>query len=137
MSTTTNRADSPLFSVHNHHSADCGTPPRIDDHSPSRYLGYFENQHGEQAVFSYDRDSNQAIVYTGDAGGDAPMRWSMAPFPMWCSLRLSGCWSARVCKPPLRTQRRCKRDRQACDGRHVAEATGGPAPYSGVSDKGG
>jgi hypothetical protein len=69
MNTTTNRADSSLFSVHNHHSADCGTPPRIDD---SRYLGYFENQHGEQAVFVYDRDSSQAIVYIGDAGWDAP-----------------------------------------------------------------
>ena len=72
MSTTTNRADSPLFSVHNHHSADCGTPPRIDDYSPSQYLGYFENQHGEQAVFVFDRDSSQAIVYIGDAGWDAP-----------------------------------------------------------------
>ena len=71
MSTTTNRAASPLFSVHNHHSADCGTPPRIDDHSPSRYLGYFENQHGEQAAFVYDRDSSQAIVYIGDAGWEA------------------------------------------------------------------
>ena len=72
MSTTTNRADSPLFSVHNHHSADCGTPPRIDDHSPSQYLGYFENQHGEQAVFVYARDSSQANVYRGDAGWEAP-----------------------------------------------------------------
>ena len=72
MSTTTNRADSPLFSVHNHHSADCGTPPRIDDHSPSRYLGYSENQHGEQAVFVYDRDSSRAMVYVGDAGWAAP-----------------------------------------------------------------
>jgi hypothetical protein len=71
MSTTTNRADTPLFSVRNHHSADCGTAPRIDDHSSSQYLGYFENQHGEQAVFVYDRDSSQAIVYIGDAGWEA------------------------------------------------------------------
>jgi hypothetical protein len=68
MSTTTNRADTPLFSVRNHHSADCGIPPHIDDRSPSQYLGYFENQHGEQAVFVYDRDSSQATVYIGDAG---------------------------------------------------------------------
>ena len=46
--------------------------PRIDDLRPSQYLGYFENQHGEQAVFVYDRDSSQAIVYIGDAGWDAP-----------------------------------------------------------------
>ena len=72
MSTTTNSTDTPLFSVRNHHVAECGTPPRIDDLRPSQYLGYFENQHGEQAVFVYDRDSSQAIVYIGDAGWDAP-----------------------------------------------------------------
>ena len=68
MSTTTKRVDIPLFAVRNHHSAECGRPPHIDDRSPSHYLGYFENQHGEQAVFVYDRDSRQAIVYVGDAG---------------------------------------------------------------------
>lgn len=72
MSMTTNRADPPLFCVRNHHSVECGTPPRIDDYSPSQYLGYFEDQHGEQAVFVYDRDSSQASVYMGDAGWDAP-----------------------------------------------------------------
>lgn len=71
MSTTSNQADTPLFCVRNHHSADCGTPPRIHDHSPNQYLGYFENQHGEQAVFVYDRDSSRAIVYIGDAGWEA------------------------------------------------------------------
>ena len=72
MSTTTNRAASPLFSIHNHHSAQCGTPPRIDDCSPSQYLGYFENQHGEQAVFVYDRHCGQATVSLGDAGWETP-----------------------------------------------------------------
>jgi len=52
----------------------CGRPPHIDDRSPSQYLGYFENQRGEQAVFVYDRDARQAIVYVGDAGWDAPHR---------------------------------------------------------------
>ena len=69
---TTNRADTPLVCVRNHHSADCGVPPCIDDRSPSQYLGYFENQHGEQAVFVYDRDSRQAMVYVGDAGWQMP-----------------------------------------------------------------
>jgi hypothetical protein len=71
MSTTTNRADTPVFDVRNHHSAECGVPPHIDNRSPSQYLGYFENQYGEQAVFVYDRDSRQAIVYMGDAGWEA------------------------------------------------------------------
>jgi hypothetical protein len=72
MSTTPHRADPPLFSVRNHHSAECGTPPHLDDRSPSQYLGYFENQYGEQAVFVYDRDTRQAIVSVGDAGWEAP-----------------------------------------------------------------
>ncbi len=53
----TNRSDAPLFQVRNHHSAACGTPPHIDDLHPNQYLGYFENQYGEQAVFVYGRNS--------------------------------------------------------------------------------
>jgi hypothetical protein len=64
----------PTLCCTQHHSADCRRPPHIDDRSPSQYLGYFENQHGEQAVFVYDRDARQAIVYVGDAGWDAPHR---------------------------------------------------------------
>jgi hypothetical protein len=48
----TNRSDATLFQVRNHHTADCGTPPYIDDSRSNQYLGYFENQHGEQAVSS-------------------------------------------------------------------------------------
>ena len=72
MSTAPKRADTPLFAVRNHHSAECGTPPRIDDRRSSQYLGYFENQYGEQAMFVYDRDSRQARVYLGDAGWEVP-----------------------------------------------------------------
>jgi hypothetical protein len=74
MNTTTNPANAPLLSVRNHHVADCGTPPRIDDRSPSQYLGYFENQHGEQAVFVYDRDCGHAMLYLGDAGWETPYK---------------------------------------------------------------
>ena len=69
---TPNGGDASLFQVRNHHSASCGTPPHIDDRSPSRYLGYFENQYGEQAVFVYDRNSDSASVYLGDAGWQTP-----------------------------------------------------------------
>jgi hypothetical protein len=68
----TNGDDALLFQVRNHHSADCGTPPHIDDGSPSQYLGYFENQYGEQIVFVFDRDSNHAVLYLGDAGWQTP-----------------------------------------------------------------
>jgi hypothetical protein len=69
---TSNADDAPIIQVRNHHSAECGTPPHIDGRSPSQYLGYLENQYGEQAIFVYDRDSSQAILYLGDAGWEMP-----------------------------------------------------------------
>src|SRR2546423_8494281 len=69
---TTNGGDALVFQVGNHHSAACGTPPHMDDLRPNQYLGYFENRYGEQAVFVYDRDSSQAVVYLGDAGWETP-----------------------------------------------------------------
>ena len=69
---TTNGGDAWLFHVRNHHSAASGTPPHIDDLHSGQYRGYFENEHGEQAVFVYDRDSNQAVLYLGDAGWEKP-----------------------------------------------------------------
>jgi hypothetical protein len=30
--------------------------------------GYFENTHGEQALFIYERAARTAVVYLGDAG---------------------------------------------------------------------
>ncbi len=68
----TNRSDAPLFQVRNHHSAASGPPPHIDDLRPNQYLGYFENQYGEQAGFVCDRDSSQAVLYLGDAGWATP-----------------------------------------------------------------
>jgi hypothetical protein len=68
----TNRSDAPLFQVHNHHAATSGLSPHIDDLRPNQYLGYFENQYGEQAVLVYDRDSSQAVLYLGDAGWETP-----------------------------------------------------------------
>jgi hypothetical protein len=69
---TINGFDALVLQVRNHHSATSGTPPHIDDLRPNQYLGYFENQYGEQAVFVYDRDSSQAVVYLGDAGWETP-----------------------------------------------------------------
>jgi hypothetical protein len=95
----TNRSDAPLFQVRNHHSATSGAPPHIDDLRPNQYLGYFENEHGEQAVFVYDRDSNQAVLYLGDAGwetqhavvnGAAPDLILSETERLW----LHACWQA-------------------------------------------
>lgn len=64
----TNQSDAPLFQVGNHHSANCGPSPHIDDAGTNQYLGYFENGYGEQAVFIYDYAANKAVLYMGDAG---------------------------------------------------------------------
>jgi hypothetical protein len=69
---TTNGDDVSLFHVRNYHSAASGTPPHIDDLSRDQYLGYFENDYGEQAIFVCDRDSSQAALYLGDAGWETP-----------------------------------------------------------------
>ena len=68
----TNQSDPPLFQVRNHHSANCGPSPHIDDVGANQDLGYFENRYGEQAVFTYDYDANQAVLYLGDAGWETP-----------------------------------------------------------------
>lgn len=107
---TTRRVAAPLLCVRNHHAADCDRPPHIDDRGPSRYLGYFENQHGEQAVFVYDHDTRQAFISMGDAGWDVPYVVIDGTVPDLVFLRLSGCGCAHAGKPPLRMQRRCKRD---------------------------
>ena len=44
----------PLFSIENNHSEQCGTPPSINNDDRSIYVGYFQNEHGEQWVFTFD-----------------------------------------------------------------------------------
>lgn len=95
----TNVGDAWLFQVRNHHSATSGTPPHIDDRRPSQYLGYFENPYGEQAVFVYDRDANQAVLYLGDAGWETPHAVVDGAVPNLVLsatelLRIRACWQA-------------------------------------------
>jgi hypothetical protein len=65
-------SDRPIFRVTNHHTDACGAPPAIDDSEPSRYLGYFENEHGEQAIFVYDRTRRTGTLSLGDTGWEHP-----------------------------------------------------------------
>jgi len=101
---SSNEGDASLLQVRNHHSAECGIPPHIDDRSPSQYLGYFENQYGEQAVFVHDRDSNQAVIYLGDAGWQTPHTVIDGAVPelvlseterVW----VRACWQAATAQP--------------------------------------
>jgi len=60
-----------LFQVTNQHGEACGVPPQIDEQTfPGVYLGYFENQNGEQAVFVYDYEQERGTLSVGDAGWD-------------------------------------------------------------------
>jgi len=92
-----------LLEVRNHHTSEAGEPPRISDDDPNQYIGYFENQFGEQAIFVFDRTTRTAKLHLGDAGwetehavidgvapdlvlGEAELQW------------LRGCWLAATAK---------------------------------------
>lgn len=57
-----------LFKVSNHHSASCGEPPAVDGDAAGTYVGYFANEYGEQAVYTYDHGTGEATIRMGDAG---------------------------------------------------------------------
>jgi hypothetical protein len=66
------QTEKPLFSVSNRHSKVSGTPPHIDGNVWGKYHGYFENEHGEQAVFVYDRATKTGLLWLGDSSWDSP-----------------------------------------------------------------
>jgi hypothetical protein len=60
--------EEPLFTVSNHHMTGTLKPPRITDAEPNYYRGYFENAHGEQAIFVHNRATNESDLFLGDVG---------------------------------------------------------------------
>lgn len=89
----------PLFQVANHHVPSYGEPPHIDDKKPDQYLGYFENEFGEQTIFIYEQETARGTLYMGDAGWEDPYEVCNAIVPglimnkpelMW----LTACWEA-------------------------------------------
>jgi hypothetical protein len=65
--------DEELMRLSNHHAS---LAPVIEER-PGRYLGYFENNFGEQLVFVYDDGEADAVVLLGDVGWE-PCRVSDA-----------------------------------------------------------
>ena len=63
----------PVFQVGNKHGASCGEPPHIDGNQKGCYHGYFENEHGEQAVFAYDYEAKNGTLWMGDNGWGNPV----------------------------------------------------------------
>jgi len=91
----------PLLRIANHHSPECGDPPIVDGDDPRLYIGYFENAHGEQWVFTYDRRAKRAEVRGGDAGWNSSfeVRDQIAPGLVLAPdemLWLAACWRAAV-----------------------------------------
>ncbi len=89
----------PLFTVYNNHIPDSGSPPSINGNDPDKYIGYFQNMHGEQFLFIYDRVAREGIIRHGDAGwnnpypvvdGTAPRLIMHEAELLW----LQACWSA-------------------------------------------
>jgi hypothetical protein len=48
----------PFIRIWNKHAGSCGEPPIISNQANNQYIGYFQNRHGEQWVFVYDRERN-------------------------------------------------------------------------------
>ena len=62
------RIREPLITVSNHHAAACGEPPDVDGDAAGTYVGYFANEDGEQAIYTYDHETGEATIRMGDAG---------------------------------------------------------------------
>ena len=58
----------PLLKIPNHHAASCGDPPIVNGNEGRCYIGYFENEHGEQWIFTRDRKAGTATLRGGDIG---------------------------------------------------------------------
>ena len=64
----------PILTIYNRHAPASGIPPALSNDAAALYLGYFENRHGEQWLFTFDRVTGEAILRGGDAG------WGRAQF---------------------------------------------------------
>jgi hypothetical protein len=59
-----------IFTAVNNHSSKCGEPPARRNDGAHQYCGYFENMHGEQWLFVYDKIQREGVLRGGDAGWD-------------------------------------------------------------------
>ena len=97
----------PLLCIRNHHGAGCGDPPIVTGDDPATYTCYFENPHGEQWIFTYNRRSRTGELRGGDAGwnncfaveGETVAGLIMGrEEAMW----LAACWRAAKAFRPVR-----------------------------------
>lgn len=88
-----------LFSVSNKHSPNSGEPTHFNADIPGRYYGYFENEHGEQMVFVYDRNTRIGQLWAGDYSWQKPVKVvdGLSPELMLSDAEetwLQACWNA-------------------------------------------
>jgi len=60
-------SEQPLLTIFNRHAASCGEPPHETNQDSSRYVGYFQNEVGDQWIFQYDPGTGSATLRSGDA----------------------------------------------------------------------
>ena len=56
----------PILTMYNRHTAAGGIPPALSSTSAELSIGYFENPHGEQWLFTFSRPTREAILRGGD-----------------------------------------------------------------------
>lgn len=71
---TSKAAEGLVFTVNNRHVTKCGHPPEIDGNVRGHYYGYFENEHGEQAVFVYKYETEEGTLFLGDLSWERPTK---------------------------------------------------------------
>jgi hypothetical protein len=90
----------PVFTAYDNHAADSQNLPFFTNRDRANvYHGYFENVHGEQFVFVFDRETQQGTLWSGDCGWKTEIRMkefsdlgvNLSPEElMW----LGACWKA-------------------------------------------
>jgi hypothetical protein len=60
-----------VLTIQNKHLKECGQPPNLIN--KDCYIGYFENDYGEQLVFKFDYTKKHCTLYHGDCGWDNPI----------------------------------------------------------------
>jgi hypothetical protein len=67
-----------VFAAHNNHDPRCGRPPGLRNTADrGLYYGYFENRHGEQFVFRFDRATGTGTVWGGDLDWEEPRSFTL------------------------------------------------------------
>jgi hypothetical protein len=88
-----------IFEAVNHHPPSASIPPHFITNVPGRYYGYFENEHKEQFLFVYDRETKSGALWLGDNNWETPTKVIKGDVPeltlsrterMW----LLACWLA-------------------------------------------